>query len=331
MSIPCSQATLYTVARNIWNAVKSNIADYSGAKGYYDVAYCEARILEIKAAEYLPDSQGRGTDSEIFKLELTGLAATFREEWQWLKGYIEDGFPKLEVKARVEEAGDKYYGKSGSSDWESVTQLMKQGRLFLAKPERIAVLTANNLMPDTFPDRFLAAETKFSEKHQAFMRAGQIAKEGTGEKAEANDTVYGKVMVACKDGKKLYRRDPIKAKQFTFKYQVGLVDGFGGPSATTIFDGQLSGNEQKYVAVAELTDEAVFDFESKPENVGVIYVALDINDGSPIDPTTSITLSPGQKESFTLSQLLKPGVVSPTGLKLINPNQGVSNIKVKTE
>jgi len=84
MSIPCAQATLYTVGRNIWNVVKSNIVAFAGVKGYYDVAYCDARLAEIKAAEDLPDNQARGTDSEILKLQLVGLAATCREEWQWL-------------------------------------------------------------------------------------------------------------------------------------------------------------------------------------------------------------------------------------------------------
>ena len=333
MSIPCSQATLYTVARNIWKAAKSNIADFSGAKGYYDVAYCDARILDIKAAEDLPDNQARGADSEVFGLELVGKAATCREEWQWLKGYIEDGFPKLGVKARLEEAGENYYAKSGLNDWQSVTQLMKQGRLFLANPDRSAVLTANNLMPAAFPGRFLAAETAFLAKHEASMSAGQTAKVGTGAKAEANDAIHEKLMVVCKDGKKLYRRDPIKAKQFTFKYQVGLVDGFGGAGAKIIFDGPLAANEQKYVAVADLTDEAVFDFELPASTAGPVHVALDVNDGSLIDTTpTSVVLNPGQKVSFTFSQLLKQGLsVAPTGLKMRNGNGVEVKVVVKTE
>src|SRR5438477_98955 len=81
--------------------------------GYkYGIAFITGKKAAIVTAQGLPDDQARQSPGEVARVNLKPMNDTCTLDYQKLKGYIEDGFPKAQWKTRFEAAGQNYYQKS---------------------------------------------------------------------------------------------------------------------------------------------------------------------------------------------------------------------------
>src|SRR5690348_4416582 len=112
----CTQQELYSIDNTAWDNCSAFLASFTAYKAKYIAAFITAKKAAITAAQALPDDQVRGTAAEVARVQLIPLNDTCLLDFQKLKGYIEDGFPKAEWKARFEAAGQTYYDKASQNN-----------------------------------------------------------------------------------------------------------------------------------------------------------------------------------------------------------------------
>ncbi len=105
----------------------------------------------IKAARALPDLQARNGKAEELRIDVKKAAADCLQDFQLLKGYIEEAFKgdnEDKRKPNFEEAGQEYYRDASREDWESVQSLTDSMKLYIS--EKLGVLTTDGDMPALF-------------------------------------------------------------------------------------------------------------------------------------------------------------------------------------
>lgn len=223
----CAQPELYSAARMVIRAAIREIADFTPYKPKYDAAFFAALEAEVAACEALPDEQSR-TGTEEAMLILTRQRATAcLNQWQFLKGYIEDASAmqgELQ-KPALESAGSTHYRTAAGDDWESVNQLMVSAIQFVT--DNNTELSAGNNMPAAFPAALSAAHTAFLEMWQDFQDEEEQNAIRAQEKVEANNNLYEKIIQVCKDGQRIFRNNEARRNQFVWDSVLYLVRGAG--------------------------------------------------------------------------------------------------------
>src|SRR5436305_4958385 len=96
----CTQQELYSIGNTAWDNCSAFLASFTAYKAKYTVAFITAKKAAIITALALPDDQVRGSAAEVARVQLIPLNDACLLDFEKLKGYIEDGFPKAEWKAR---------------------------------------------------------------------------------------------------------------------------------------------------------------------------------------------------------------------------------------
>lgn len=203
------------------------IASFTPQKPKYDLLFFNALIAEIAAAEALPDEDFRAADVTHLRIQLQEKATECLNTWQFLKGYIEDAdaLKGAQQKPSLEAAGSNKYTAASGFDWESVTSIMASGKLFITTAS--VELSANNNMPPAFPAAWDTVSDNFQLILQKFQDQEELKLLDTQTKAEANNTIYGKIIQICKDGQRIFRSDDAKQKQFIWEQILFLIRGVG--------------------------------------------------------------------------------------------------------
>lgn len=148
----CAQPELYSAARMVIRAAIREIADFTPVKTKYDAAFFAALEAEVAAAEALPDDQSRNSVVEGLRIATKQVATLCLNQWQFLKGYIEDA-PAMQgelQKPALEAAGITYYRDAAGDDWESVNQLMVSAKQFVTD-HNLELTVGNNMPPLSLP------------------------------------------------------------------------------------------------------------------------------------------------------------------------------------
>lgn len=223
----CAQPELYSAARMVIRAAIREIANFTPVKAKYNAAFFAALQAEVAAAEALPDEQSRTSTAEAMNILTKQRATVCLNQWQFLKGYIEDA-PSMQgplQKPALETAGSTHYRDAAADDWESVNQLMVSAIQFVT--DNTVELSAGNNMPATFPTDLVNAHTAFLEMWQGFQDEEEQNAIRTQEKIEANNALYDKVIQVCKDGQRIYRSDEARKAQFVWDSVLYIVRGAG--------------------------------------------------------------------------------------------------------
>jgi len=221
----CSQSELYTIARVGWNSCRQHLVDFADFKARYTDLYIDNRIAEMAAAQNLPDFQARNDASESQRVLLTELTRTILDQWQRLKRYIADAFPRSLQKTKLEAAGSTHYAKAANYNWDSVESLLVSATNFVN--DNLATLTANENMPPNFQTKFNTYRTDFEAAHTTFIDSEETARIGRETKIVANNNVHRWLMNMFLDGQEIFKRqDAIKA-QFVFDRVLQLASGSG--------------------------------------------------------------------------------------------------------
>ncbi len=220
-----SQQELYTIAETATSSLEQYLTDFANFKAKYDVTFVTNLKAEIEAARNLPDDQGRSTAAEISRLQLANLNTDVLNKFQDLKSYIVDAFPEETHKALFEAAGQNYYAKAGQLNWDSTKGLLSAATQFIAA--NLTQLTDNQNMPAGFQADFETLRTNFMAKHLEFFNAEEASRVETQTKITANNNLYNAVIKFCTDGRKIFRNDEAKRKQFTIADLLLLASGPG--------------------------------------------------------------------------------------------------------
>jgi hypothetical protein len=218
-----TQQELYTVCRLGWQSCTQYLGDFADFKARYNAGFIADRLAEVEAASNLPDDQARGSQSETLRIQLGQAAQDCLSGWQKLKRYIADAFPPEFQKAKLEAAGQNYYEKAGSNNWDSCRGLITSGNNFIAL--HLAELTANENMPPTFQTNFSNTKNTFEKLHQEFLKSEEAGSLSTENKLTANNNIYDKLISMYLDGQEIFKNNETIKKQFTFEQTLGLASG----------------------------------------------------------------------------------------------------------
>ena len=301
----CGQQELYSAALLGWESCSQHLTAFTNFSPLYDAALIATRQQEVKDASELPDEQARNAQSEIFRIELSQLAKNAMENWQKLKRYISKAWSEEFQKARLEEAGSKYYLKAGNEDWESCKGLLSSGMNFI--DTYLAELTANLNMPPTFQAAFKDNKNAFFTKHQQFLDSEEAGRIATENKIVANNGVYKNLMSAFLDGQEIFKDEDAIKKQFIFDHVLNLVSGTGTAGIRgTITDAATGLTVANVTAAIETTDKtAITDEDGK-------YIITQVASGK---YKVSFTAEGYQNKSVL--QEIKVGTISTLNVQLV--------------
>ena len=214
----CTQQALYSIANTIYANCKIKLAQFAAYKAKYTVVYVDALIAAVTAAKNIPDEEMRNSAYETLRVDLVPLNDTCKENFQLLKGYINDSYVEAQWKNKYEAAGQTMYNGASGENWEMTVGMNTAMKLFVsAEAAVLAVnLDGDPNMPAAFALKITSDSNAFDLKYDAFKLARQTADE-TAAKITANNNVYTKLMTVCDDGQRIFANDEATRKMFVFE------------------------------------------------------------------------------------------------------------------
>ena len=226
---PFTRHTLYSIAASVHISLElpANLAKFEDNKpGKYTPPFILGLKNKLTNAINLPDDIQISSIHETLRVELVKLGFTCCDNFQVIKGYIDDGFSEDVVKIKYKEAGMDVYDAASHKNWEMVESLNKKmGDFILAYPTQ---LTAG-YMPPAFSAKVTGDASAFSTKYATFKSTRQTGV-ATGAKIEADNIVYSDLQRIQKDAHIVFREDPETLKQFVILEVKNIVSPAGGAS-----------------------------------------------------------------------------------------------------
>jgi hypothetical protein len=226
---PSTQQELYSIADTMYANLENpiNLAAFEVVK---PGKYAPDFILDLKTrkttAFEMPGDVQRSSIHEASRKELTGLKDICCENFQVLKGYIHDGFPKDQLKIRYDEAGMSVYESAANSNWEKVVELNKNMKDFI---DLYPTQLATGFMPVPFKAKVASDSNKFDEKYAAFKLSRETTS-ATGAKIAADNLVYVDLQNLQNDAHIVFKDNPETLKQFMFLEIKTLISPPGSAS-----------------------------------------------------------------------------------------------------
>jgi len=228
---PCTQQELYSCADTIYANALAEIAALAAYKAKYTVPFLDGLKTNVVTAKNLPDEEMRNTVSETLRLELIPLNNTCCNNFQLLKGYINDSYAKNFHETKYEAAGSTKYQNAAHYNWENTVGLNTAMKNFIAaEAATLAVnLAGDPNMPPTFLTKVKNDSDAFDAKYNAFKLARESSSE-TAAKINANNSVYSELISVCDDGQRVFSSDEAKKKLFTFAVVKNIISPPGSAS-----------------------------------------------------------------------------------------------------
>ncbi|MCC6726491.1 MAG: carboxypeptidase regulatory-like domain-containing protein [Saprospiraceae bacterium] len=219
----CTQQNAISVSKLIWGYCLALIARFALFSDRFTAEYVAAKIKQADDANALPNNEQRTDGKKTAHVELiqTNLAVCLK--WQQLKQYIRDAFPKSLLNIKLEAAGQKYYGKAASKQWDFTLDLIKDAKQFMV--DFATELEANMNMPKGFPTEFATAATAFETERNRFVGNTSTAKDGTSVKDKAIYEVELEISKLMAVAKVIFDKEPDNLRKFTYASLIKEVRG----------------------------------------------------------------------------------------------------------
>ena len=225
----CTELELYAIADIVYNNLQTDLAAFAAKKAKYIAAFVTALRATRTAAMVLPDEETRNESHQTLKNKLiTQFLPPVLDNFNDLKGYIDDAWPTEDPKPRYESAGGTKYAKSVAHNWESVVGLNTAMLTFITANNPL--LTAPGGMPVTFKAKVLADEANFNTNYALFTAARETGV-GREAKVKANNLLHSEMMSVMEDGaERVWRNNAAKQKNYTFTALKNIVSPPGSAS-----------------------------------------------------------------------------------------------------
>ena len=226
---PSTQQELYSIADTMYAnlVIPANLAAFEATKpGKYAPDFITELIARKAAAFEMPGDVQRSSIHEANRIELTGLMEICCANFQVLKGYIHDGFPKDLWKTRYDEAGMTVYDSAYHSNWEKVVELNKNMKDFI---DLYPTQLTTGFMPVPFKAKVSSDSDKFDVKYAAFKSSRETSS-ATGAKIAADNLVYEDLQNLQNDAHIVFSNNPEALKQFMFDAVKTLISPPGSAS-----------------------------------------------------------------------------------------------------
>lgn len=228
-----STEALYDAATLTYTLCDRNIAAFAAYRSVYTPAYIATKVLNLEAAQALPDFPNRMERRKILRDDATILLEDGLQNWRDLEGYIEHTWPKGAIRdAKLASAGKASYLDATQKSWDAAGKLLNAGNDFIIANEND--LMSNENMPKTFQDKFAKTYVEFTTKLKSYVAEDSVKVEDSSEKQKANNAVYASVQAICRDAQRACSKNPIIKNQFVFRKLVIAAGHVGVAGATGI-------------------------------------------------------------------------------------------------
>lgn len=251
----CSQEVLYLVCMAGWNLCTQFLANFTAFRAVYTPAFIADAIQAVQDAKVLIPSRTTVGYRKLSRIECVNTAKLVQSNWQKLKAYISNAFPKDQVKARLEVAGASLYKKVTVDNWSAAHSLIDAANTFIAN--NLDTLIANGNMPAGFQAAFQADGDSFITASTIFYQVNMEKKQFTAQKLEANSAIYESLITMLKDGQQIFSNDQTAREQFIFEQLKASYKG-GSASLTgyitngnlqPVEDAIITSSDARYIAI----------------------------------------------------------------------------------
>ncbi len=180
-------------------------------------------VKQADDANALPSKEQRANAKRTAHVELIEANDAVCLQWQTLKRYILQAYPKNLVKIKLDAAGYLHYRHAKGGRWENTLSLAKDAKEFMTA--FATDLEANENMPKDFPADFGVVVAVFERERNRFVGDTQSAKEGTNSKDKAIYEVELELSKLLSAGKVIFDKDPVNLKKFTYDDLIKEVRG----------------------------------------------------------------------------------------------------------
>lgn len=293
----CTQQQLYAVANLGWQNYLDNLTDFTNYKAKYTAALGNDAIAAVLAAKNLPNEQARGSVPESLRIQVVQAGLICLDNWQKLKGYINEAFPGMQ-KPKLQAAGSAYYRQASNEGWEQMQSMLTSASTFIVDNSP-ALSQGGDNMPAAFPAKFEADKTDFESKYTAYLNASLGSVSSTGNKIAANNAVYDALLKMFADGQIIYRTDAMKKMLFVFDTLIGFVSVPGATGLRIVAKEKLTALPLPGLAVTAQPG----NIQGTTDENGVLVLSMPEN-------TYSITGIKAGYQTFTEEVDITTGVVS---------------------
>lgn len=230
---PCTQQELYSIANTGYDNCSANLADFTNYKGKYTALFITGLKANVTAAKNLPDEEMRNSDFETKRLLLIPMNDKCTNNFQLLKGYINDAYPEEQHETKYEAAGQTMYRGATKYNWEQTVGMNTAMKQFIAAEAATLAVTVDG--DPNMPAGFALTVTNDSDAFDLGYDALKLARqtgEGTAEKIKANNKVYKELTSLLDDGQRIFANVPEKKKLFVFQTIKNIVSPPGSAGLT---------------------------------------------------------------------------------------------------
>lgn len=304
----CTKELLYTICLACWNSCSNYQTDFAAFKALYTPEFIADAIQSVNNAQALPDSRQAIAARSAARFNLIDACTAVKTNWQALKAYITQAFPKEVVPYMLEGAGASLYKKVSSDNWSAARSLIDAANNFIT--QNLSTLTDNENMPVTFPATFQTAGENFVELSVIYFNIDNAKKIIVTQKLEANIAIYESVISMCKDGQNIFNDNAAIKKLFVFDQQLAIHKGAGSASLS----GYIKNDAQlpivgALIATSELGYQAFTNskgyFSIKRMVAGEYTVTVSFPGYVSVDQEVSLTAGVGSKLNLTLANVMK--------------------------
>ena len=229
-----TKGTIYSIAETINSSLADAtiLAKFAAVKPTkYVPGLITTYNLDLTTAMDLPDDVQLSAIHQTDKIELIGLRSLIGGNFQWLKGYIHDGWGKEFWTVKYNEAGMVDYSSAEKNTWTSVVKLSKKMNDFIiAYPTQLAA----GHMTSTFPGDVTSNTDNFATKYSAFKSAKQTTT-GTDAKLTATNLVYSNLQDLQNDAHIVFKDDLTMLKLFMIEEVRKVIAPLGSASLSMDF------------------------------------------------------------------------------------------------
>lgn len=223
----CTEQELYSVSNTVYGNLKNYLPEFTAYKSKYTEDFLTGLLARRKAAMDLPDDENRSSTAETLHLEMQGFANDCLRNFQLLKGYIKDAFPKEHHDIQFKVAGQNKYTASAKGNWEELAGMNQAMTAYITA--NLEVLGDKGYMPAAFVNTVKNACDGFDVKYDGFKASRQTGVE-TSIKLKANNLLYNDVTAICDEGQRLFATEAEKKKLFVFSAVKQFVSPPGSAS-----------------------------------------------------------------------------------------------------
>ncbi len=261
----CTQQELYAIGELGVNNLDADLLKFTAKSTNYNAAFVLVLRGLRNTAKGLPDDEQRNGVHQNLKVLLPDLLKPIIQDFRDLSNYIKDGWPGIDIKPRLEQAGLVYFNKIGTTNWEYVTGLNGNMTTFITDAGNAALLAAPGGMIGTFVADVAAHFAAFKVKYDAFVSSRDTTT-ATAAKLTADNNFYDACIKFMTFGvESVFNGDDAGMKRYTWNALKTIISPPGAASLKV------------YTETAANVAVKVFSVEIKAEGKPAITLPADVD------------------------------------------------------